>query len=378
MPISLPPVLGRMKKSAETAWFSRVPPKICDSVSEWAVARHIDVKDILPERKSTWKLPHTLEPSILPEYFTRLERIEPAKYLVELHEPLILGKFGAIILNDGGYSVESVFSRNILDEYVFPPRWHLQREFKKGNYFSLLNFLTRAHGYYHWLHDGLLRLYRVQEWLPKDIKYIVPPMLAPWEIEALNAMEISPHQLVSIPPHSKWVLENLFFCTWTTASPCQDVEANAWFRDRVLNYCGIQAANPKRRLFIDRSAMAHRRITNQADILHFLEPLGFELVAPEKLSFREQVELFSEAEIMIGPHGSAFTNVYFAPREMLLVDIVETSMYRWSPIFSHLTQSLGQDYWYLVADSVAREKGQPDMLVPIEKLQATLHEIGIA
>ena len=42
-----------------------------------------------------------------------------------------------------------------------------------------------------------------------------------------------------------------------------------------------------------------------------MQEKGFELVATELLSFKEQVRLFSEADIIVGPSGAAFANIIF-------------------------------------------------------------------
>jgi hypothetical protein len=49
-----------------------------------------------------------------------------------------------------------------------------------------------------------------------------------------------------------------------------------------------------------------------------LESYGFDSYVLEDLSFYEQVDLFSSAEIVVGPHGAGFTNTIFADDLTLL------------------------------------------------------------
>ena len=46
--------------------------------------------------------------------------------------------------------------------------------------------------------------------------------------------------------------------------------------------------------------------------LHLIEPMGFQKVAPEMLTFEEQMSLFNGAEWIISGAGAAFTNLLFA------------------------------------------------------------------
>jgi capsular polysaccharide biosynthesis protein len=53
-------------------------------------------------------------------------------------------------------------------------------------------------------------------------------------------------------------------------------------------------------------------LINEAELLQELDKYGFRSYILEDLRFREQVKLFSGAEIIIGPHGAGFTNTIFA------------------------------------------------------------------
>ncbi|MGI8424385.1 MAG: glycosyltransferase 61 family protein [Chloroflexota bacterium] len=67
-----------------------------------------------------------------------------------------------------------------------------------------------------------------------------------------------------------------------------------------------------------------RRVANEADVIRALRPLGFEVVHAERLTFAEQIRLFSEAAVVIGPHGSGMTNVLFA-EELVLIELVRAA-----------------------------------------------------
>jgi capsular polysaccharide biosynthesis protein len=67
-----------------------------------------------------------------------------------------------------------------------------------------------------------------------------------------------------------------------------------------------------RRLYVSRRDAAFRRVLNEDKLMPILRAYGFEEVVMSKLSVGEQAKVFSEAEIVMGPNGSALANLVFA------------------------------------------------------------------
>lgn len=87
-------------------------------------------------------------------------------------------------------------------------------------------------------------------------------------------------------------------------------EALNFIRNAALN---VQKETPQKilpkRIFLARKGVLRRY--NQDQIFALFEPLGFELVFPEALSFVEQVQLFNGAEIVVGPTGAAWVGLLY-------------------------------------------------------------------
>jgi len=64
--------------------------------------------------------------------------------------------------------------------------------------------------------------------------------------------------------------------------------------------------------FIIRRNSVTRMVLNFHDIENSLLERGFSIIEPEKLTFVEQVRLFSQAEIVVGSTGSALANIIFS------------------------------------------------------------------
>ncbi|HQV89646.1 MAG TPA: glycosyltransferase family 61 protein [Nitrosomonas sp.] len=90
-----------------------------------------------------------------------------------------------------------------------------------------------------------------------------------------------------------------------------------------------------RKIFIRRNS-GYRNVVNSQDIENALVARGFEVVEPEKLTFAEQVALFSSAAVVVGATGAAFANLIFCnPKTRIIIMIarmVNTSYYYWQNI----------------------------------------------
>jgi capsular polysaccharide biosynthesis protein len=63
---------------------------------------------------------------------------------------------------------------------------------------------------------------------------------------------------------------------------------------------------------VSRRDASFRRITNEHELMPILKEHGFEEISMSAMSVAEQAKIFSEAEFLIGPNGSAFANLVFA------------------------------------------------------------------
>lgn len=84
---------------------------------------------------------------------------------------------------------------------------------------------------------------------------------------------------------------------------------------------GIADTEPSRHIYLSRAGVKKRHILNEDAVLAALAPWDFEVVAPETMSHRDQVAMFGEAALIVGPSGAAFTNLVFATPGAKVVEI---------------------------------------------------------
>ena len=90
---------------------------------------------------------------------------------------------------------------------------------------------------------------------------------------------------------------------------------------------------PWRKLYLARHSK-NRTLHNQAKLERMLIKQGFEIVEPSTMTLQEQVDLFSEAAMVVAPSGATLTNMIFCPPSTKIIIIMPnheaTNYYFWT------------------------------------------------
>jgi hypothetical protein len=229
--------------------------------------------------------------------------------------------------------------------------------------------------YYHWLADALPRFLVLERLGFGHLPLLVPPRTSAYQRDSLTLLGANEHQLVAAPADLVQP-DTLVWPAFAGPSGHPPVWACREIGDRLRAAAGVGDRAPGfRRLFISRSRAAHRRIVNEDELVEALRPYGFEVVAPETLTLREQVLLFADAEIVVAPHGAGLANLLFA-RDASVVEIHEPDNI--NTCFYNLIEAVGHDYWYVLGDRFGGHAVGPsyrDILAPVAVVDSTVAEI---
>ena len=75
--------------------------------------------------------------------------------------------------------------------------------------------------------------------------------------------------------------------------------------------------NPKtgielsKKIYVTREDSNYRKILNEDDVVTILRKNGYRVINPQLYEIDEQIEIFSNAEKIISPHGSNLANIIF-------------------------------------------------------------------
>lgn len=295
-----------------------------------------------------------------------------AAFALELPGARLAGAGGCVVAASGELLLETAWDEQqarasgLIGGHRLPPALAVP-----GACASLVTMWSE--NYYHWLLEGLGRLAVLEQAGLGGLPLIVPERLRGFQSASLDLLGIGPERRIAFT-REHVAPETLVWASAPGHTGHLQPWAAAWLRERLTAAAG---AGPRRDrlLYVSRNGMsrstARRQVTNEDAVLAALEPLGFELVVPERLTFAEQVQLFAEAAVIAGPHGAAHTNALFA-RDATIIELFEPGYV--NPCQHGLATAAGHAYWYLVGDSA----GNNDIRVPIEALRQTLAAAGVA
>jgi Glycosyltransferase 61 len=361
-------------------WTKRIEHPICHDLKSWISSSLGDGGYMVlnPSYSVNRPLPETTEP-VLDETLIRLSQDSlPESALVRLPAAKVRGHWGVTMLPTGEVIGELIArteegQRRILNQlpsYYKPLPRHTER--KRGNYYRLLGIGGR--NYCHFLHEIVMPLARVVPHLPSDTRILVPEDIPTHLSEALDVLELG-FERVPFPDDALWEFETLYFVNPRQSSPSVVPAHYEPFGDAIQQRYGPRPGTRGRRLFLSRRYDDHWRTTNEDEVARFLEGHHFETVAPGKMTFREQVETFSRAEMIVGT-GAGLVNMAFSAPGTNILQFQDPGNFR--DYFWFMAASLGHKYSYFCCDQVDNQGRVADLHVPMEKLEHAVSLVLLA
>jgi hypothetical protein len=180
----------------------------------------------------------------------------------------------------------------------------------RGNYFWIAN--SWSYGYFHWICDVLPKL--------ELLSSILTPasVIAPALERILPAAAASTGAFgVPVEHHAE---HGILFNIRYLPDICPTGNMRPHLMRRIRCRFAKRRTRSERRLYATRGAFV-RGIENEREMMAGLSTLGFEMIEWSGLTFAEQVQLASEAAVLIGPHGANLTNCLFMPEGALLIEL---------------------------------------------------------
>jgi len=114
-----------------------------------------------------------------------------------------------------------------------------------------------------------------------------------------------------------------------------------WTCDWVRSLFPERTGGPER-IYLSRRGERRRRLANETELETRLHSLGFVSLQPEYLTVAEQARFFGSAKCVVASHGAGLTNMVFAPKNALLVELFHPDILR--PTYRNLAAACGQRY----------------------------------
>jgi capsular polysaccharide biosynthesis protein len=296
-------------------------------------------------------------------------------YLARIPRGRVLGPDGTVITPDGGIVEESSWGMGWLERDRSLTAVRLPApEFRPGAYFTPTRF---SEGFADWVLDTLPRFYSLARLPTDEVRILVNKPLNSWQRESLELLGIDLSRIEVL--ENRYIEAEILYFPSFVGDPGNEHPAGmGWLRDRLIENSEPRR-RPNRRLYISRRLALRRRILNEDELQPILRAYGFEIVETELLSFRQQIDLLSEAEAVVALHGAGLSNIVFAPKGCKVVEIFDPDHVK--VMYWALADVLDQEYWYYIAHKAGavgiqhQVTGHDDVVVLADEFSHSLERV---
>jgi hypothetical protein len=128
------------------------------------------------------------------------------------------------------------------------------------------------------------------------------------------------------------------------------------------------------RIYISRKA--RRKLTNENEIIKVLKEFDFDIIEDTPKTVAEQLTLYKNAKVIIGPHGASYTNIINCAPGTILIELFPGGYY--PDYFRSLSSSLGLQYYAIFEDNIGETHYRnlsDDLTIDPEKIKIALQNI---
>lgn len=292
----------------------------------------------------------------------------PDRYVLDLVDGTVVDQYGAIITSRGTLDFETSF-------YFGADQWFEHPLFLKGRLpkprlveGTAVSLATAAgeRNYYHFLLEVMPRWAVVRQILPDvDIDAVYMPTAHQYERDLLAMAGIDPGAVIATGDVPALQASRLLVPGYPNAGEMQPRWLAEWVRQ---TFKPVETDGKPNRLFVTRGSGPHtRRLVQGPAVEAMLGDRGFVTIDPGSMSVQEQIDHFAAADVIVGIHGAAMTNLVFARPGVRVLELFAPRYVK--HCFWALSQTIPDSrYRYLVGSGRPPRSGRP-----MQGIQADVH-----
>jgi hypothetical protein len=296
------------------------------------IRRH--VKSIYPELPA--RIAHyPLDPE-LPEWFRREKALDPI-YSYEMANVVASPSTGLVWLDGEALALEeSVGSLRRMLGWG-DSLWETNQRPVEGPEYAVV--LPWTAGYFHFLLESLPAFIRSLQLAGSSAEVVVSEARPPVVDEALSLLGIAPERRVTASHPLK--IRRQVFTGLTPYSGFVEASDIQLLKSSISNLAAPRSPETSS-IYVSRQNTPKRPLANEPELEEALSSNGFEVVCTERLSLKEQIEMFRRATCVVAPHGAGLANLVWGEEPCKVVEIFPYGMH--NDCYARLAASLDFGY----------------------------------
>ena len=217
--------------------------------------------------------------------------------------------------------------------------------------------------YYHWLLQVipqicLLRRVGINLDTIEKFAFFRLPMGLPFQQETLSLLNVPKSKIIETFKHPYIKAKKLIVTSPIKIAPTRKLACDL-VRYEFANKKLIKSIDKSNRIYISRKKASSRKIINENQLTTLLANFGFRTFCLESMSFLEEVDLFSEAEIVVAAHGAGLTNLIFCKPGIKVIEIFPPN--HTSICYQSICSYYDFNYYSLIAEHVDNAQAQREV-----------------
>jgi capsular polysaccharide biosynthesis protein len=232
---------------------------------------------------------------------------------------------------------------------------------------------NNAHlGYQHWLTQCIPAIdWSLQQPRTRDVRLLLPPLEA-WQEDFLDILGYSAIPRLTLKPGTHYHLPKVEFSDFLNGTTSFGISLSLLdTAKRILQAVPISGSTAKV-LYVPGLSSYYGPIRNENQVMDLLRSRGVHIVSRD-LGTADRINLFRQADVVIGPLGQGLTDVLFCQPNALL--------WEWMPrhhqnaSFNRLAQAAQVDYWGDLFECADDPQTPGEWEVDVAAVAARLSEI---
>jgi len=341
---------------------------------------HENFVEIYPEHEIVRVKPRCIEEKAHWAFELRSYKLSPPVFGLKLHNGHLFGNTGVVVTEDNvvleevskklGDPIEEI---SIFKKVILP---------KPTKFTGTVGIVATSdgEGFFHWMFDVLPRIFILNQSPWGVDRIVVNSVNSKFQEETLGLLGLL-DKIIVLKKNEHIQADELIVPSLPGDSGDMSLWVCDYLRESFLPAASCRVEEGKKRLYISRSKSNARKVLNESEVMAVLKPLGFETVFSEEISFQEQVNYFSQAEVIIAPHGAGLSNLVFCNEKAKVLEFFSPNYV--NACYYALADIVGLEYYYLIGEG----KRPPDhcdpeivganIIIDIASLRKLLNMMGL-